>query len=235
MTLLDRSRAARARLQEERNLKKETAEAKPFETRARQLMDLRDRIAPLRKQVEALMTLEHPPALPPNYAGTLRQRLTDNREALMEAGDTKTFRFGVQKSAEAFCDETIEGIEAAWMALVKATAPVGDLGFLRALRSLPTLKEPAGRALEHLEAIHTLSETVPSDIAADHARISVHADKYRKEAESLRLDGVPPAVRVFLDKARTQAGVTLDQLTPEIRDWLDENSLTKHFNLRAGA
>lgn len=82
-----------------------------------------------------------------------------------------------------------------------------------------------------LESLNDLGATLPQD-----GEPFKRANQYHKEIQKLiaqlDLKDVPPSVQKFL-KAINTSGVTLEDVTDEIRDWLAKRKMLKSFHITA--
>lgn len=230
--LLERARALTDHITQNRLVEQGVAEYKPFETRVSQLTKIRDEFALLRRQTEALCALGEAPALPVSHVETLRKRLTDNRDSLIETAEADEFRYKIRESATALRKEAQDILLECWQTLVKRVVPVVDDDSLRALRKLPAMRAGADRALRHATLIGEIRQTLPPDIETAYEELRAAAEGFETERAGLPLDDLPPSAHGFMRQAVTPEGAKIDSLTPDVLAWLMENGLLNSFRVR---
>jgi hypothetical protein len=116
-----------------------------------------------------------------------------------------------------------------WRSHVQSQVRAQSVELLDVLERVPGLQSDAHAIRELAAELGRLSESLPRD-DADIDRIRVIPSEIGHRWKSLEGEGIPSEVIEFL-AAASVAGAPLDLLTPAVREWLDERSLTKHVRL----
>jgi hypothetical protein len=117
----------------------------------------------------------------------------------------------------------------AWRSHARSLIREQSVELLDVLEHVPGLQSDA-RAIRQLATeFDRLSESLPQDEAGiDH--LEGIAGEIERRWRSLAGGGIPREVIDFLSAAAV-TGAPLDLLTPAVREWLDERSLTRYVRL----
>ena len=117
----------------------------------------------------------------------------------------------------------------AWRSHARGLIREQSVELLDVLEHVPGLQADASAIRQLAIEFDRLSDRLPQDEAGI-ARAKELADEIERRWQSLEGGGIPREVIDFLAAAAV-TGAPLDLLTPAVRAWLDERSLTRHVRL----
>ena len=154
------------------------------------------------------------------------EKLQELRQAVKSAGEAAipTARFNaVATPIERLIPEFESAVTSAWTTYVTSRIPPVDQQVLGVLRRLPGFQQSVRRIETSLSLMQAAMVTPPQNaeaLAAFNERVTAVEDAWH----SLGGQSVPPAVLQFLKDAGSQ-GATLEQLSNEVRGWLEAHHL----------
>lgn len=234
LSLLARAAAAQDRLRRLDETVRLANEGDRVRTRAEELEGPASELAHLALVVGALRRRGIPIELSQTSVVTTRQGLVALRDRYRDDPSKITapdgrLRFTLWDPLRELPAELRRIILEAWRSHVRSLVRAQSVELLDVLERVPGLQSDA-RAIRGLAAeLERLSDSLPRDDAAID-RIQEIAGELEHRWKSLEGGGIPREVVEFL-AAASVAGAPLDLLTPAVREWLEERSLTKHVRL----
>jgi hypothetical protein len=119
----------------------------------------------------------------------------------------------------------------AWKVHIEARSVTASSEVLTALGAVPQYKPVVAQIMSLKSQIATLATSLPQDPAAALSQLNTLMDSYRTAWGGMTTDGIPPAVIGFL-RATAGSGVALNQLTDEVRIWLEGRNLLHIFRIK---
>jgi hypothetical protein len=172
--------------------------------------------------------------LPKSSVFSMREQLAALRDRYrtdpgqITAADGK-LRFSLWDPLRALPVELRGVVLEAWRSHARSLIREQSVELLDVLEHVPGLQADAGAIRQLATEFDRLSESLPQDEAGiDH--LEGIAKEIERRWQSVEGGGIPREVVDFLAAAAV-SGAPLDLLTPAVREWLDERSLTRYVRL----
>jgi hypothetical protein len=172
--------------------------------------------------------------LPESSVVSMREQLAALRDryrtdpSQITAADGR-LRFSLWDPLRALPAELRGVVVAAWRSHAKGLIREQSVELLDVLEHVPGLQADARAIRELATEFDRLSESLPQDEPGID-RLEGIASEIERRWQSLEGGGIPREVVDFLAAAAV-TGAPLDLLTPAVREWLDERSLTRYVRL----
>jgi hypothetical protein len=234
--LLDQARSLSAKIGDYTRLKSNAGAAKEFETRSIQFGGACDKLLrtcqSIKRLREAGVTLDFVPkdgAALADKAAKLRSLLKEDPAKLNDPPFNLKYDFTDRLNA--ICSAADEVMLDAWEAHLGTHSETASSDVLTALSAIPQYRPVVARIMSVKDQIATLASRVPLDPAAALSQLNTLTDSYRTAWGGMTADGIPPAVIGFL-RAAAGSGAALNQLTDEVRSWLEGRNLLHVFRIK---
>jgi hypothetical protein len=236
--LLDRADALASKIRSFQALKSAGEEAAGFATRARQFVNVSEKVAGLRAILTSLstagVTVDFLPSDGAGYASKARQL----RE-LVTLDPTKidTAPFNIKHE---FLDRLTAMVTAgekaagkAWSDYVAKRAAFGADDVLGALAAVPQLRSNVLHIRQIRARVAAFGTDLPNDPKSTIATIDALVAEHEAAWEGLEASAVPASVVSFIREAANQ-GAQLADYTPEVKAWLESRDLLNAFRIKFG-
>ncbi len=234
--LLSQARDLTAKIGDYTRLKANAGAAKEFETRARQFADAADKLQDARETIKRMRKA----GIEVNFTPKDGKALMDKAAALratLENDPAKlndppfNLKYDFTDRLYGICSAADEVVLAAWKAHVAANSETAPSDVLTALGAVPQYKPVVARIGTIKTQIETLGNRLPQNPEAGLTLLTTLMASYRTAWAEMTADGVPPAVIGFL-RAAAAGGAPLNQLTDEVREWLEGRKLLHVFRIK---
>jgi hypothetical protein len=234
--LLDQAKDISAKIGDYTRLKINAGAAKEFETRASQFASAADKLQRACQSIKRLreagvtvdFVLKDGAALA-DKAAKLRSALKEDPAKLNDPPFNLKYDFIDRLNG--ICDAAGEVVRAAWRAHLEAHSETASSDVLTAFGAVPQYRLVVARIMNVKSQIGMLSSSLPQDPAAALSQLDKLMDSYRTTWGEMSADGIPPAVIGFL-RAAAGSGAALNQLTDEVRSWLEGRNLLHVFRIK---
>ena len=234
--LLDQAKDISAKIGDYTRLKSNVSAAKEFEIRASQFGDAADKLQracrSIKRLLDAGVTLDFMPkdgAALADKAAKLRSALKEDPAKLNDPPFNLKYDFIDRLNG--ICSAAEEGMLAAWKAHIEARSETASSDVLTALGAVPQYRPVVARIVNVKSQIEMLSGRLPQDPAAAISQLDRMMDFYRTAWGEMTADGIPPVVIGFL-RAAAGSGAALNELTDEVRSWLEDRNLVHVFRIK---
>ncbi len=234
LSLVTRASAALDRLKRLDETARLASEGDRVRTRAEELERPASELEHLALVVDALRRRAIPIELPRSSVVAMRGQLAALRDrygsdpSQITAADGR-LRFTLWDPLRALPTELRTVVLTAWRSHATTLIREQSVELLDVLERVPGLQADA-RSIRDLAAeFGHLSESLPHDDAGID-RLERIASEIERRWQSLEGEGIPREVIDFL-AAASLTGAPLDLLTPAVREWLDDRSLTRYVRL----
>ncbi|MBE9111421.1 hypothetical protein IQ273_18615 [Nodosilinea sp. LEGE 07298] len=212
-------------------LKKYSADLNKFRERQQKLEALVDDLRPL---LIALDAFRERNLISVNFSQKADQVLAEVAAIISEFQKDKgwiieQFKFNALQAKVSALKVELKGqLQQAWLAYKQKKVPITSSELLELLGKIDTFKpavQKIQRRIAELKAVE-----YPQDIS--------HFQRIDQAIQDLEtawgsLDDVPTDVQSFL-RAATTHGASIDSLTPEVKNWLIEQGITRFFYIQLG-
>ena len=234
--LLDQAKELATRIGDYSRLKSSAGAAKDFETRAASFSAAAVSLGIAKASLETM----HAAGIVPSFtvtdadglalkAITLRDLLKTDPATLNDPPFNLKYDF-IDK-INSLCSGAGKAMLVAWQARVAQNSEIASAEILTALSGVPQYKPVVARIGVLKGQVTMLANSVPADIPAGLAQLKTIMDAYAATWGEMTADGIPNSVIAFL-RAAAAHGASLDQLTDEVRDWLDARRLLSLFRIK---
>jgi hypothetical protein len=234
--LLDEAKDIGAKIGNYTRLKSNASATKEFETRAGQFVGAADKLQQacqsIKRLREASVTLDFLPkdgAALADKAAKLRSALKEDPAKLNDPPFNLKYDFIDRLNG--ICGAASETMLAAWKAHIGAHGETASSDVLTALGAVPQYRPVVARIMNVRSQIETLASNLPRDPSADLAQLKTLMVSYRTAWGEMTAEDIPPAVIGFL-RAAAGSGAALNQLTDEVRGWLEGRNLLHVFRIK---
>lgn len=125
---------------------------------------------------------------------------------------------------------TVDGaLKSAWSSHIDQVLPTGNPDLLTVLKRVPGFIAAVQEIQKGAQRAQELQATLPQSATA-FEEVDQLAMKLKAAWDQLHGDEISPAIRQFLLDA-SQGKATLEQVTPEVKDWLTRHKLLKAFKV----
>lgn len=230
--LLDECQLLSQQVQDVVALKKYSADLNKFRDRQQKLEALVDDLRPL---LIALNAFRERNLISVDFSQKADQVLTEAAAIISEFQRDKgwiieQFKFNaLQAKVNALKGELKGQLHQAWLAYRQKKVPITSSELLELLGKIDTFKPAVQKIQRRIAELKTIE--YPQDIS--------HFQRIDRAIQDLEtawgsLDDVPTDVQSFL-RAATTHGASIDSLTPEVKDWLIEQGITRFFYIQLGS
>jgi hypothetical protein len=234
LSLVARSSAALDRLRRLEETARLANEGDRVRTRAEELERPASELEHVALVVQALRRRGISIELPKSAVVSLRQQLAALRDRYrsdpnqITAADGR-LRFSLWDPLRALPSELRGFVLESWRSHAKSLVREQSVELLNVLEHVPGLQADASAIRQLATEFDHLSDSLPQDEAGiDH--LEEIAGEIERRWQSLEGGGIPREIIDFLAAAAV-TGAPLDLLTPAVREWLDERSLTRHVRI----
>lgn len=234
--LLDQAKDLAGRIGVYARLKSSAGAAKDFETRAMSFGGVATSLRTAKASLERMQAAGIALDFIPNDAEALAAKAVTLRDSVKTDPATLNdppfnLKFDFVDRINSLCSGARKAMLAAWQARVAQNSEMASPEILAALSTVPQYKPVVARIGVLKEQVAMLADSVPADISVGITQLKKIMDAYAAAWGEMTADGIPKAVIAFLRAAAGQ-GATLDQLTDEVRGWLDARSLLPLFRIK---
>jgi len=234
--LLDQAKDISAKIGDYTRLKSNVSATKEFETRASQFAGAADKLQRACRSIKRLqdtgVTLDFVPkdgAALADKAAKLGSILKEDPAKLNDPPFNLKYDFIDRLNS--ICSAADEVMLGAWKAHIGARSETASSEVLTALGAVPQYRPVVAQIMSLKSQIATLATILPQDPAAALSQLNTLMDSYRTAWGGMTADGIPPAVIGFL-RAAAGSGAALNQLTDEVRSWLEGRNLLHVFRIK---
>jgi hypothetical protein len=234
LSLVARASAALDRLKRLDETARLANEGDRVRTRAEELERPASELEHLALVADALRKRDISIELPGSSVVSMRGQLATLREryrsdpSQITAADGR-LRFSLWDPLRALPTELRSVVLSAWRLHARSLIREQSVELLDVLEHVPGLQADARAIRELATEFDRLSESLPHDEAGID-RLEGIASEIERRWQSLEGGGIPREVIDFL-AAASVTGAPLDLLTPAVREWLDDRSLTRYVRL----
>jgi hypothetical protein len=229
MTLLDRSRTLRERIEKHESLRRAHKEAEGFRDRATTLDEARQVLAGALGRVRVLRLKGVTIPRMPDPTGALAY-LGEYQQTLVDSSTETGKNYGVLKrSVDKVGKDVVAAVEKA-LDSVKRDLPTIEEAFLKQVELIPAYASQVGRIRQERDALLAGGEPgrmTPNELATFLDR----RDELRALADQLKPAEFPKEVLEFFRAARQQGGAPFEKLTETVRAWLQERDQLKNIRV----
>jgi hypothetical protein len=234
--LLDQAKRLATRIGEYSRLKSNAGAAKEFETRATMFGGAAQALDTAKTSLDRLKAAAIASDFVANDAADLAAKATTLRELLKEdpsklADPPFNLKYDFVDRLSSLCGAANKAVLAAWQAHIAKNSVMASSEMLAALAAVPQYKPVVLRIGALKGQVATLAQSVPDDIAAGLAQLQSIMEAYAAAWGEMIGDGIPRDVIAFL-RAAAAEGAALDQLTHEVRTWLEARGLLSLFRIK---
>jgi len=232
MTLLERCKKLREKIETHDDLRRAHKEAEAFRDRANDVRALRETLASALGKIKVLRAKGAAIAKMPDAASAIAS-LEEYREKLSNGSSEGGKDFGrLKRSVDKVGKDVTAAVHKA-LDLVKRDLPTIEEAFLKQVELIPAYASQVGRIRQQRDCL--LNGAEPSAMPADElGRFLDRRDELRKLADGLDPDEFPREVLDFFKSAR-HGGAPLEKLTDTVRKWLAERDQLKNIRLTISA
>jgi hypothetical protein len=234
--LLDQAKGLAARIGDYSRLKSNAGAARDFETRARMFGDAAQALDAAKTSLDRLKAA----AIDPDFvaidavglatkATTLRDLLKEDPSKLNDPPFNLKYEFVDRVGS--LSNTANKAVLAAWQAHIAKNSVMASPEMLSALAAIPQYKPVVLRIGALKAQVAMLAQSVPDDIAGGLAQLKTIMESYAAAWGEMIGNGIPKNVIAFLRAAAAQ-GAVLDQLTDEVRTWLEARGLLSLFRIK---
>lgn len=188
------------------------------------VLSVTDSLKSLASRTSIVGTLD--PAKAIERVAKIRASLAEDPQSITKGRDFSNMK----KAFEKFAEDGGVAAKETWAAYLPKVRPKVDKGQIDQAENLKE-SAPIARKLKSLEAnTRKLEKKTPAN---EEAFIELES---AWEGIRLLIDDLPPLtnnpkVQEFLKEANAPAGASIDLLTGEVRDWLDENNIVEKYRI----
>jgi DNA repair exonuclease SbcCD ATPase subunit len=227
MNISERCRELRARITERERLLKANKEAESIRARVDEFVTLR---ADIQRRLEQRMRLiEHRiPYEPVRNPSPTIELLHEVSRQVSEDYDEAGRAIGKLKRALGVLRDQLTALVAKAIADLKGGIPASDEVFLKQIEEIPSYNRRVTQIRDERDAILSGNDPMTSPEALQH--FLEHLGSLKAATDTLNPNEFSDAVLKFF-KAVRRGGARLDDLTPEVRGWLEQKSLLKQVRI----
>ncbi len=169
----------------------------------------------------------HLPQLPKILVETkaLNERYAQNESIIIDIGDAY-FKYWDQ-----LIEDYQKAIEDRWNLYKQEHIFQINETVLRLLESFRVFEQDLEKVKTEKKRLDIQLGKMPPDNEMKWKAIHELNRNLRQTWDGLQLDSLPESILDFIKKAQLE-GVSLDNYTPEVRNWLEENKLKKYFRIK---
>ena len=234
--LLDQAKDLATRISDYTRLKSNAGAAKDFETRATSFGAAAASLATTRASLAKMQIAGLEPEFIPTNAEGLAAKALTFRD-LLKANPAKLNdppfnpKYDFVDRIDSLCSGASKAMLVAWQTRVAQNSEMASAEILTALNSVPQYKPVVARINALKGQVAMLAHSVPDDIAAGLGQLKTIMDAYAAAWGEMTADDIPKTVVAFL-RAAAGTGAPLDQLSDEVRGWLDARGLLPLFRIK---
>ncbi len=235
MTVIERCKSLRARVNELQTLERLQGQAESIQTRVDELRSRRERLGIAFAQgqtliAKALLASDSFPPVETAVAGLSRviKRAEDDPAAVSKGKDYSNLLEALDRVAD-----TLEQlVDEAWSRFVERCDPVEEQ-LLHRLVQVPGQAAQVRCVRELRDAFQQIVQEAPVSAEQYDAALEA-AESLRRAWESLDHGDLPDSVLAFLNAARSRNGAPSDLWTDEVRLWLEGHNLLRSIRIFLG-
>lgn len=240
MSLLERAQHLSLEVRELNGLKKRAEQAALLEKRANDLEAPATQLRQLDPSIAVLLDLGERASFENQTVAALKSRINDlqsryllDKNVMLDPFPKEDIRFVLNRALEQLPSKSTIVLLEAWANWARRQLPPVDDEVLTLLEKITALREAVLAVKRLKQEAHLLSSSLPPDKDAT-VRLTSLATAIGETWHNLTGDGVPPAVLAFLRKAISIDGAKLQDMSPEVLDWMSEHSLSNSLRIRVG-